>query len=463
MRENMSILWDSGKIDEVVGGTSSKPWECSGISIDTRTLEKGDLFVALEGETGNGHAFLEDAARKGAAAALVSEESKASLPFLKVEDTLRALEKLGIAARTRSNATRLAVTGSVGKTSTKEALKWVFKDQGITHGNVSSYNNHWGVPLTLARMPQETQFAIFEVGMNHPGEIRPLSKMIKPDIAIITSVVEAHTAFFKSVEDIAQAKAEIFEGMEPGSQVILNRDNPHFDYLARMAQERDLKVYGFGKSKDADFHLLSWEGKAEESQVTAEIGGQKVSYILPVPGIHLVMNSLAVLGAVSLAGADIEKAVHSLATVEALPGRGLRHKGKFTVIDESYNASPTSMRAAFAVLGRSEGKRKITVIGDMRELGDISQASHEGLLDALLENKIDLVFCCGPYMAYLYERLPNSIKGGYALTSLELIPLVLKAVEPGDVISVKASLGTRIKPIVEALLDLQKSLLRKVS
>lgn len=463
MREDMTSLWDSVNADEITGGISSEPWKCSGISIDTRTLEKGDLFIALEGETGNGHAFLEEAARKGAAAALVSEESKAPLPFLRVADTLQALEKLGIAARTRSNAVRIAVTGSVGKTSTKEALKSVFKDQGITHGNVSSYNNHWGVPLTLARMPQETQFAVFEVGMNHPGEICPLSQMIKPDIAIITSVVEAHTAFFKSVEEIAQAKAEIFEGMPQGGAVILNNDNPHFEYLSGIANLHDLKVYGFGKSEGTHFRLLSWEGEAECSYVTAEIEGQKISYVLSAPGIHFVMNSLAVLGAAFLAGADIEKAAYSLATVEALPGRGLRHKGEFTVIDESYNASPTSMRAAFAVLGKSEGKRKIAVIGDMRELGDISQASHEGLLEPLLENKIDLVFCCGPFMAHLYERLPNRIKGGYAPTSLELIPFVLKAVEPGDVISLKASFGTRIKPIVDALLDLQKTPLEKVS
>lgn len=459
----MTILWDSKTVDEAIEGISSESWVCSGISIDTRTLEKGDLFVALRGEAGDGHAFLQDAVQKGAAAALVSEAVDSCLPTIQVTDTLQSLEKLGIAARERSASIRIAVTGSVGKTSTKDMLKWIFKDQGVTHGSIASYNNHWGVPLTLARMPQETQFAIFEVGMNHAGEIRPLSHMIKPHIVIITSVVEAHAEFFNSVEDIARAKAEIFEGMTKGGIVLLNRDNPHFGLLSQIAHENALTVYGFGESEFADFRLLSWEGEAEKSEVTAEIGGEKVFYSLPVPGIHWVLNSLAVLGAVHLSRADVKQAAQSIATVEAPSGRGRRYKGEFTVIDESYNANPTSMRAALAVLGQSGGKRKIAVLGDMREMGDLSRLRHEELLKSLIENKIDRVFCCGPYMAYLYECLPNDMKGGYAPTSLELIPSVLEAVEPDDIISVKASLGTRVKPIVEALLALQKSPLKKVS
>jgi UDP-N-acetylmuramoyl-tripeptide--D-alanyl-D-alanine ligase len=233
MGEHMTILWDSKTVDQVVGATSSSPWTCSGISIDTRTLQKGDLFIALKGETGDGHAFLAEAAQKGAAAAFVSEKTAVPLPLVHIQDTLQALEKLGVAARNRSSALRLAVTGSVGKTSTKEMLKWVFGDQGRTHGNVSSYNNHWGVPLTLARMPEDTQFAIFEAGMSQAGEMRLLSHMIKPQIVLITRVVEAHVAFFKSVEDIARAKAEIFEGMEPGGSVILNRDNSQFSLRLR--------------------------------------------------------------------------------------------------------------------------------------------------------------------------------------------------------------------------------------
>lgn len=463
MGQGMKLLWNSKKVDGCVGGTSSAPWICSGISIDTRTLQRGDLFVALKGETGDGHAYLQVAHQKGAAAALVSEEVKTPLPLLRVADTLQALEKIGNAARDRSSATRIAITGSVGKTGTKDALKWVLKGQGRTHASVSSYNNHWGVPLTLARMPEETQFGIFEIGMNHTGEIRPLSQLVKPHVSIITSIVEAHAEFFDSVEDIARAKAEIFEGMEKGGVAILNRDNPYFDLLSQIAQEQGLTIYGFGKSEKADFKLLSWQGEAERSTVMVDICGQKVTYSLPMPGLHWALNSLAVLGAIYLTENDITKTAQSLSTLEVPSGRGGWHKGSFTVIDESYNANPASMKAALVVLGQSGGTRKIAVIGDMREMGKQSRSSHEGLLEDLLQNQIDLVFCCGPYMAYLYDCLPQDMKGGYAPTSLELTPLVLKAIQPGDVVSVKASLGTRVKPIVEALLDLQRNSLKKVS
>lgn len=452
----MKVLWDSNKVDEAIGSTSSRPWACSGISIDSRTIEKGDLFVALTGENGNGHSFLPDAIKQGAAAAFVSQEVEAALPIVQVTDTLKALERLGIAARERSNALRIAVTGSVGKTSTKDALKTIFKDQGLTHGSVSSYNNHWGVPLTLARMPQDTQFAVFEVGMNHANEIRPLSHMIKPQLTVITSIADAHTEFFRSTEDIAQAKAEIFEGMEAGGLALLNRDNPYFELLSRLAQKQNLQVYGFGKSKEAEFRLLSWEKFTNNSKVVAEIGGKKFSYVVPFPGMHWIFNSLAVLGTAYLAGANMKKAIASFTKIEIPPGRGKCHIGKFTIIDESYNANPASMRAALAVLGHSGKGRKIAVLGDMRELGESARAQHEALLEPLLENNVDIVFCCGPLMAYLYERLPSSLRGGYAPTSLELIPLVLKNIEVGDIISVKASLGTQVKPIVDALLEWQQ-------
>ncbi|MBL8676971.1 MAG: UDP-N-acetylmuramoyl-tripeptide--D-alanyl-D-alanine ligase, partial [Alphaproteobacteria bacterium] len=242
MHEPVKVLWKSEDVDKIIGGISAVSWICSGISIDTRTLEKGDLFVALKGEKGEGELFLESALEKGATAGIVSQMSNIPLPQLATEDTLRALEKLGIAGRERSSAKRIAVTGSVGKTSTKDMLKVVLKDQGLTHGSVSSYNNHWGVPLTLARMPEKTEYGVFEVGMNHPGEIRPLTHMIKPHIAIITTVVEAHTEFFESEEDIARAKAEIFEAMERGAPVLLNADNAHYSFLSKLALEKGLKV-----------------------------------------------------------------------------------------------------------------------------------------------------------------------------------------------------------------------------
>jgi len=454
----MTVLWDSKTVDDILEASSSAPWTCSGISIDSRTLEEGDLFVALKGENGDGHAFLQDALRKGAGALLVSQEAEEAMPMMCVPDTLKALEKLGVAARDRSHALRIAVTGSVGKTSIKDALKTVFKDQGLTHGSVSSYNNHWGVPLTLTRMPEITQFAIFEVGMNHSGEIRPLSHMIHPHIAIVTTVAEAHAEFFETIEDIARAKAEIFEGMSKGGLVILNQDNPYFELLSSIAQDHGLTVYGFGQSEKADFRLLSWEGTLHNSKVVAVIGEKEFSYELPLPGMHWVLNSLAILGAVHLAQANMENAIASLSHIEAPQGRGKHYDGPFAVIDESYNANPISMRAALAVLGQAKKSRKIAVIGDMREMGDRARAHHEELLHPLLENGIDVVFCCGPLMAHLYERLPHEMRGGYAPTSLELIPLVLKRVNPGDMISVKASLGARVKPIVEALLEEQKKM-----
>lgn len=453
----MTVLWNSKNVDDILEVGSSAPWTCSGISIDSRTLEEGDLFIALKGGNGDGHAFLQDAIKKGAGALLVSEKIEETIPIICVPDTLKALEKLGVAARDRSAALRIAVTGSVGKTSIKDALKTVFKDQGPTHGSVSSYNNHWGVPLTLARMPETTQCAIFEVGMNHSGEIRPLSHLVQPHIAIITTVAEAHTEFFESTEDIAWAKAEIFEGMTKGGLVILNQDNPYFELLSSIAQDYGLTVYGFGQAEKADFRLLSWEGSLHKSKVVAAIRGKEFSYELPLPGMHWVLNSLAILGAVHLAQADMKKAIASLSHIEAPQGRGKRYDGLFTVIDESYNANPASMRAALAVLGQAETNRKIAVIGDMREMGAKARAYHEELLQPLLDNKIDLVFCCGPFMTHLYERLPPEMRGGYAKTSLELIPLVLKALKTGDMISVKASLGTHVKPIVDALLDEQKA------
>lgn len=454
----MTNLWSSKDVDKITGGTSTSPWICSGISIDTRTLEKGDLFVALQGNTGDGHAFLNDAASKGAAAALVSQNCNTSLPLLCVQDTLQTLTQIGIAARERSSALRFAITGSVGKTSTKEMLREALKDQGHIHSNVSSYNNHWGVPLTLARMPQDTEFAIFEMGMNHPGEIRLLTQMVKPQIALITTIGEAHAGAFQSIEDLARAKGEIFEGMEAGGKAILNRDNPQYALLSALAEKQGLKVYGFGKDASADFRFLSYEGSSEGGVVMADIAGKKISYELSVAGAHLAFNSVAVLGAVYLSGADVQKAALSLGSFEALAGRGKRYKGPFTILDESYNANPTSMRAAIEVLGKSEGKRKIAVIGHMVELGEVSQKRHEGLLEPLLENKVDLVFCCGPHMVYLYDQLPKAMQGAYAPTSLELIPFVIEAIRPEDVVSVKGSLSTRMKPIVEALLEIRKAL-----
>lgn len=449
MGPSITPLWTSAEVEKLMGSSFSAPWHCSGISIDTRTLQKGDFFIPLLGETGDGHKFLSEAIRKGAVGAFVSGDYDPNLPYLTLANTLHALEKLGVGARKRSSALRIGITGSVGKTGTKDMLKTVLSHQGATHASVSSYNNHWGVPLTLARMPQETKYGVFELGMNKPGEIRTLSSFVRPHIALITTIAEAHTAFFKSTEEIAHAKAEIFDHVEPGGKVLLNHDNPYFPLLAQVAKTKGLSVFSFGTQ--GDFRLLSYDLCPTSSQVHVRIGGRDLTYTLPVPGMHWVTNSLAVLGAVFLAEADVQRATQSFATICPPPGRGQRFDGPFTLIDESYNANPASMKAALDVLGKSKGKRKIAILGDMRELGNESQQYHEDLLTPLLDNEIDKVYCCGPYMEALFNRLPDSLQGAYALTSTGLIPCVIKDIKPGDTITIKGSLGTRMKPIVDAL------------
>lgn len=453
MGTGLTPLWASADIEKVIGKAFSAPWTCSGISIDTRTLQRGDFFVPLLGETGDGHKFLSEAVRKGAVGAFVSGDSHPNLPYVTVSNTLHALEKLGEAARERSSALRIGVTGSVGKTGTKEMLKAVLSNQGPIHSNVSSYNNQWGVPLTLARMPQDTAFSVFEIGMNKAGEIRALTSMVRPHIALITTIAEAHTAFFKSTEDIARAKGEIFEHVESGGRVLLNQDNAYFPLLVDLAKAQKLSIFSFGKQ--GDFRLISYNLGPTSSTIQACIAGQNLTYTLPIPGIHWVMNSLAVLGAVFLADADVKQAAENFATLSAPPGRGQRFEGLFTLIDESYNANPASMQAALDVLGKSNGRRKIAILGDMRELGNASQQYHKDLLTPLLANEINKVYCCGPYMEALFEEIPAAMQGAYALTSQDLIPFVVKDIEPGDTVMIKGSLGTRMKPIVDALQEKQ--------
>lgn len=432
----------------------------TGVSIDTRTLNPGDLFVALKGETGDGHDFVEAAYQAGAGAALISHSSTHVHDII-VADPLKALETLGIAARDRAqDATRIAVTGSMGKTGVKDMLRLVLGEQASSHASVASYNNHWGVPLTLARMPRQTRYGIFEVGMNHPGEIGPLAQMIKPHVSIITAIGESHIGFFKSQEEIARAKSEIFEG---GAQRVLIKGNtPQIDLLIELAKAQNVPhIHLFGQGSHFECHLVSVDLKPTESHVVASIFGSNVDYTIPLPGIHLVENSLAVLGAVHLAGGDVKKAARDLQDYKPSHGRGERMEipfqgGTITLVDESYNANPSSMKAALAVLGTAPG-RKIAVIGDMRELGEQSQAFHEGLKPFIIDNNIDRVFCCGPFMAFLFDSLPAAVKAGYTETSTQLIPLVLADLQAGDTVMVKGSLGTRMKPIVEAILALKNN------
>lgn len=458
-------LWTSSEAAIATGGKVGADWSAVGVSIDTRTIDLGDLFVALVGDNSDGHAHVKDALAKGAAAAMVAQPCAdvSAEGLLIVEDTLAGLQALGRAARARTDAKIVAVTGSVGKTSTKDALRAILEAQGRTHGSVASYNNHWGVPLTLARMPADTEWGVFEIGMNHAGEITPLSQMVQPDAAIITTVEPVHLANFKNVEGIADAKAEIFDGLKPGGTAILNADNPHFDRLRSRAQAAGAgEIISFGTSDKADARLEKVALHPTCSCISASICGHAITYKLGVPGEHHVMNSLAILAAVHALGADMALAGMTLATLNAPKGRGVRHvvrseAGQFVVVDESYNANPASMRAAIGTLGAAEIKgsgRRIAVLGDMLELGEDEASMHRGLAGPLGEAGIDQVFACGPLMKNLYEELPASSQAGYAASSDALLEQVTSQLGDGDVVMVKGSLGSRMGLIVDALVAL---------
>ncbi len=436
----------------------------SGISIDSRTLGPGDAFFAIAGDNRDGHDFVEAALTAGAALAVVAADKRNSLPangsYLVVDDVLEGLRELAKAARARTDAKIIGVTGSVGKTSTKEALHLVLSREGKTHASAASYNNHWGVPLSLARCPQDARFAVFEMGMNHSGEIGPLSQLVQPHIAIITTVAPVHLEYFKSVGEIADAKAEIFEGLQPGGAAILNRDNDLFARLSVRAQAAQVgRIVAFGEHADADARLIDCALQPASSTVRASILGEPVTYKLGAPGRHLVLNSLAVLAAAKLAGADLAIAALALAELKPASGRGTRIDlhvpgGSALLIDESYNANPVSMRAALDLLGQAAlgpRGRRIAVLGDMLELGAEAEELHRALVEPVIANDVDLVFCSGPAMRNLWQALPSDRRGGYAEDSKGLEPQVLDAVRSGDAIMIKGSNGSKMAPIVKAL------------
>lgn len=445
-------------------GEGPLPTAIGGISIDSRTLKHGDAFFAIAGDSRDGHAFVEAALKAGAGLAVVSAEKRGALPadapLLVVEDVLDGLRDLARAGRARLAGKVIAVTGSVGKTSTKEALRLVLSRAGETHASAASYNNHWGVPLSLARCPADARFAVFELGMNHAGEIGPLSQLVRPDIAIITTIAPVHLEYFASVDAIADAKAEIFEGLVPGGVAILNRDNAQFDRLATRAREaRVPRIVSFGEQAGSDAQLIKCLLQPDFSTVQARILGDDVTYKLGAPGLHLAMNSLAVLAAAKLAGADLAMSAMALADLQPANGRGSRIMldvpgGGALLIDESYNANPVSMAAAIALLGQAEPGprgRRIAVLGDMLELGTQSDELHRSLAQPIVDHAVDLVFCSGPAMRNLWEALPSSRRGGYATSSSALEPQVLEAVSGGDAIMIKGSNGSRMTPIVKAL------------
>lgn len=463
----MSQLWTSQALIEATGGRplGSMPPGISGISIDTRTLKPGDAFFAIKGDALDGHDFATAAVKAGASVLVVAEGKLPALgrltaPMIVVPDVLAALERLGAAARARSRARIVAVTGSAGKTSTKEALRHVLSAIGKVHASDKSFNNHWGVPLTLARMPEDCDYAVFEIGMNHAGEIRPLVKLVRPEIAIVTLIAAAHLGHFRDLDEIARAKAEIFEGVEPGGTALINRDDSRFELLAGLARAQGVeRVLGFGENEEADFRLLACKLHAEESTITTSIGGQELIARVGVPGRHTVQNVLAVLGTAYLLGADLDRIAAALGDLTAENGRGRRHLlrlpgGEVTLIDESYNANPASMRAALALLDATpvEGKgRRIAVLGDMLELGSHSAKLHQALADVLRETRTDLVFLAGPEMKALAETLPPDLVAGYRAGAEELKPVLLDALRPGDTVMVKSSKGIGFSRLVDAL------------
>jgi UDP-N-acetylmuramoyl-tripeptide--D-alanyl-D-alanine ligase len=449
----MSSLWLADELIEAMGGRpiGAMPQTVTGISIDTRSLVPGDAFFAIKGEFMDGHDFATAAVKAGAGLLVIAEGKLPALgrltaPMIVVPDVLAALEKAGAAARARAKAKIIAITGSAGKTSTKEALRHALSTVGKVHASAASFNNHWGVPLTLARMAADCDYAIFEIGMNHEGEIRPLVKMVRPHVAVVTLIAAAHLGHFKSLDDIAKAKAEIFEGVEHGGAALINRD--------------DEQIVGFGEHAKAAYRLTNVSLHPDHSLISARIGGKEVAARIGAPGRHIVQNALAVLGAADLVGADVQKVALSLESVSPEPGRGKRHvlkhpEGPITLIDESYNANPASMQAAMALLDATpvsgEGRR-IAVLGDMLELGSHSAKLHAALAGLIEGTRTDLILLAGPEMKSLAEALPEGLNVEYRPGAEDLKPVLIDTVRPGDVVMIKSSKGIGFSKLVDALI-----------
>ena len=450
-------LWTSEAIVAATGGRlSGQAFAATGVSIDSRSIEAGDLFVALAGER-DGHDFVAGALASGAAGALTQRALPGSCVV--VGDTLKALEKLGEAARVRAKwARRGAVTGSVGKTSVTQAIRAGLERAGPAHSSVKSYNNHIGVPLTLARMPANTQRAIFEIGMNHPGEIHPLVKMVRPQAVAVTTVGAVHVENFPDGEaGVARAKAEIFGGLQAGGVAVLNADDRWADFIKAEARRAGAKVRTFGVGPHCDARLTDFAPAKGGASVEAVIDGVTVEFPLLQSGSHWGHMSLCVLLMLLALDVDLDTGIAALASFAPLDGRGAERKikipgGSFTLVDESYNANPISVAATLKTLGERRGKgRRIAVLTDMLELGDESPAYHAGLAGPIEAAKVDLVFCAGPLMKSLWDALPPTRRGGYAEDAAGLEPQLVQAVEPGDVVMVKGSRDSKAKALAEAL------------
>jgi len=451
------ILWNSSEAEVATRGKSQGNWVVTGVSIDSRTVEKGDLFIALKGENFDGHDFVKLALEKGASAAMVSRNIGKDFPLLIVPEVSEGLWSLGAASRKRTGAKIIGVTGSVGKTGTKEMLKLALSTFGETYATVGNLNNHFGAPLSLARMSKSAEYGVFELGMNHAGEIARLTNLIKPDVAIITTVEAVHLEFFTDISAIADAKSEIFLGMENGIAV-LNVDNTSFSRLKRHAEKRGLKIKTFGMAQEADFRLASYKNIPDGIRIEATAKGKKFTYDLQAPGKHSAMNSLGILAVADALAKDFHACLKNLSSYSPAKGRGqvftiAAKGGKGLLIDDSYNASPASMRAAFEVLmARKHPKaRAIALLGDMRELGKSSAELHGALAEDIVARGIDLVFTCGELMANLHEVLPKQKRGGHYADSAEMAEKIASEIKPKDVVLVKGSNGMKMIKVVEKL------------
>jgi UDP-N-acetylmuramoyl-tripeptide--D-alanyl-D-alanine ligase len=451
-------LWTADEIITATGGKlAGRPFTATGVSIDTRTIEPGDLFVALGGAR-DGHEFVEQAMAAGAAGALASRQVFGSAVM--VDDTLQALERLGVAARQRApQARRGVVTGSVGKTSVTQAIMVGLKLAGGAHSSVKSYNNHIGVPLTLARMPRDAERAIFEIGMNHEGEIRALTGMVRPRAAVVTNVGSVHTENFPDGETgVARAKAEIFEGLEPGGVAVLDAESQWFGLLGEAARKAGAEVRTFGRGEHCDARLIDFQLDGDHAVIQARLQGNSLDFPILQTGAHWGLNAMAVLLMLEALDVTLSDSLAALGSFEPLEGRGAETAihltgGDFTLIDESFNANPLSMAAAIATLG---ARPAVAALTDMLELGPEASGFHAALAEPLADAKVDLVFCAGPLMKSLWDALPPTRRGGYADTAAALSPLVVRAVESGDVVMVKGSKGSKASVMAQALAALER-------
>ncbi|MGB1331193.1 MAG: UDP-N-acetylmuramoyl-tripeptide--D-alanyl-D-alanine ligase [Paracoccaceae bacterium] len=452
------ILWSAQQAALATGGRAVGGWAVTGVSIDTRTLQTGDLFVALKAAR-DGHDFVADALAAGAGAALVSRVPDGvddTAPLLIVPDVQTALEDLGRAARARTEAKVIGVTGSVGKTSTKEMLRHMLGACGKTHASVASYNNHWGVPLTLARMPADTEFAVIEIGMNHPDEIAPLAKMAAPDVAMVTTVAEVHLEAFDDINGIALEKASIIDGLVPNGVAIMNADTPCTKVIETYT--KDVTTRWFGAAA-AEASLSDVQVKGAETHAVLQLEGATYPVTIGTAGRHFAMNALGALLAVGYLGADRRTAVTGLAAWNPLGGRGARQKlkiysGTLDLIDDAYNANPTSLHAAMQVLAEADAPRKIAFLGDMKELGEKEHDFHREVAHWPCTDAIDIIHTVGPLMKSLHDVLPDGKRGQHFGDSAAMAAQAAHLVQAGDAVLLKASLSTNMRKVVDALQEL---------